>query len=86
MYERQEGAGHGKYSCRKQKDAAWSEQTSQVDAKGPDKHDGCVISAVEPCTFVVTNADVTLQICKPQRKHATGKSDESGAYENPENT
>ena len=85
MYERQEGAGHGKYSSRKQKDAPWSEQTSEVDAKGPDKHEGRVIGAVEPCTLVVTNADVPLQIRKPQRKHATGERDESGADEDPEN-
>ena len=71
MYERQEGAGHGEYSSRKQKDAPGSEQTSEVDAEGPDKHEGRVIGAVEPCTLVVTNADVTLQICKPQRKHAS---------------
>ena len=45
-----------------------------------------VIGAVEPCTLVETNADVTPQICKPQRKHATGERDEAGADEDPENS
>ena len=57
MYERQEGAGHTKNCCRKQKDAAWSEQTSEVDSKRSDKHDRRVIGAVEPCTRIVADAD-----------------------------
>jgi hypothetical protein len=34
--------------------------------------------------LVETYADVTLQICETQRKHATGERDEPGADDNPE--
>src|SRR5271168_1355581 len=65
VYERQEGTGHGKCSSRKQKNTPWSKQTSDVDAKRPDKHKGPVEGATEPCPLVETKADVALQISKP---------------------
>src|SRR5271165_744000 len=84
MYERQEGAGNGEYSSREQQDAAWPQQTSDVDDERPDKHQGRIVGAVQPCALVVTNADMTLQISKPQRKHAAGKRDQPGADEDAE--
>ena len=85
VYEGQESAGHGEQSSCKQQDAAWTEQTSEEDGKRPDKHEGPVIGAVEPCPLVVTNADVALQICHPERKHAAGERDEAGSDEDPDN-
>ena len=84
MYERQEGAGHREYSSRKQKYAPWPEQTADVDAEGPNKHQGRVIGAVEPCSLVVTNADVAPQICHSQRKHAAGECHQPCAHEDTE--
>src|ERR1700723_2961858 len=47
VYERQESARHRKYPSRKQKYAPRSEQTADVDAEGPNEHQGRVIRAVE---------------------------------------
>src|SRR5208283_3446646 len=83
--EREKSAGQGEQSSCKQQDAAWTEQTSEEDGKGPDKHEGPVIGAVEPCPLVVTNADMALEICHPERKHASGEGDESGSDQDPDN-
>src|SRR6516164_10003755 len=84
VYERQKNAGCGEDSSRKKKYAPWPEQTAEVDAKGPDKHQSRVVRAVEPCGLIVTDTEMAPQICHPQRKHATGKRDQPRADQDPD--
>ena len=79
MYEGQEGADYGKNAYCKQKDAAWSEYTSEVHTKWADKHDRSVIGTVEPGAGIIADAEMTFQVRQPQAKHAAGKCDESGS-------